>query len=308
MNPFDRRRQTPRAAHANNAYGDIWNCVPALRLRQVLFAGALAALASLATPLPAAAATETPPTLKLRAAPESVASGGSSTLTWTSTDATSCAAAGGWSGALATSGSKSTGALTAARSYTVTCKGAGGSTSETLTIYLSSEVPKITFSASPTNVEKGGYSTLTWSATNAEFCHGYGPWDSTEPVKGSSSTNGLTATSTFTLGCFNASGAKSSAKVTIAVSSGSGTTGSATLSWTAPTTNTNGTPVTPLKGYTIYYGTSESAMSKSLVVGGAASTSCEISGLTAGVWYFAIAADAQDGAQSATSEIGSLAI
>jgi hypothetical protein len=49
-------------------------------------------------------------------------------------------------------------------------------------------------------------------------------------------------------------------------------------------------------------------MSHSLVVSGGSSTSAEISGLTAGLWYFAVAADAQDGAQSAKSSIGSLEI
>ena len=309
MKMFDHWRRVLCAANTSNADGDDSERTPTPRLRQVLLAAALAALASTGTPLPVAAATSAP-TVKLSANPESVSSGGSSTLTWSSTDATSCAASGGWSGTLATSGSKSTAAQTAAKSYTLTCTGAGGSTSDTLTIYLTDELPKITFTANPTSVQSGGYSTLTWSATNAEFCHGYGPWDSVEPVQGSSTTNGLTATSTFTLGCFSASGAKSSAKVTIAVSGGSSAaTGTATLSWMAPTANTNGaTPVTPLKGYTVYYGTSEGSMAQSLVVSGAATTSCEISGLAAGVWYFAIAADAQNGTQSATSNIGSLTI
>jgi hypothetical protein len=69
--------------------------------------------------------------------------------------------------------------------------------------------------------------------------------------------------------------------------------------------NTNGTAVTPLSGYTIHYGTSESAMTKTLVVNGASSTSAEITGLTAGIWYFAITADAKNGTQSVRSNIGS---
>jgi hypothetical protein len=86
------------------------------------------------------------------------------------------------------------------------------------------------------------------------------------------------------------------------------TTGTATLTWVAPTTNTNGTAVTPLTGYTIYYGTSEGSMSQSVVVSGAGTTSYEISGLTSGTWYFAVAADAADGTQSAMSDIGSKTI
>jgi hypothetical protein len=307
MRLFDNWHRVRLAANASNADGDERDQFPMPGWPKVMAFVAFTGLASGALSQPAAAATV--PTVKLSASPDSLSSGGSSTLTWSATGATSCAASGGWSGTLATSGSKSTGELTAARTYTVTCKGAGGSTSETKTIYLSSEVPDITFTASPTTVKKGGYTTLTWSATNSEGCHAYGPWSGSEPSKGSSTTNGLTATATFILGCFNASGASSSAKVTVTVSGASGTAdGTATLSWTAPTTNTNGTPVTPLKGYTIYYGTSEGSMSHSLVVSGASSTSAEISGLTAGLWYFAIAADAQDGTQSAKSSIGSLEI
>jgi hypothetical protein len=82
-------------------------------------------------------------------------------------------------------------------------------------------------------------------------------------------------------------------------------TGSAALSWATPTTDTNGSPVTTLIGYTIYYGTSESALTQSVTVSGASTTSYTINGLTSGTWYFAVAADASDGTQSAMSNIGS---
>ena len=75
--------------------------------------------------------------------------------------------------------------------------------------------------------------------------------------------------------------------------------------WSAPTENTNGTAVTPLTGYTIYYGTTAGALTQSVVVSGASTLTYTISGLTAGTWYFAVAADAADGTQSAMSEIGS---
>jgi hypothetical protein len=37
-------------------------------------------------------------------------------------------------------------------------------------------LPVVTFKAEPTTVSKGGYATLTWSSTNADKCHAYGPW------------------------------------------------------------------------------------------------------------------------------------
>ncbi len=278
---------------------------PMLNPRRILIVGTLTALAITATSLSAAAASS-PPTVTLSASPASVSTGASTKLTWSSANATSCAASGGWSGTLATSGSKSTGELTAATAYTITCKGAGGTASRTQTVYLSDEVPQITFTASP-KVQEDGHAVLTWKASNAYACHGYGPWDGSEPVEGSSTTNGLTATTTFLLTCFNSSGAKASAKATVTVVDAAGSE-TATLSWNAPTSNVNGTPVTPLKGYTIYYGTSEGAMTQSLVVSGAAATSAEITGLGSGTWYFAVAADATDGTQSAKSDIGSIAL
>jgi hypothetical protein len=66
------------------------------------------------------------PTATLTANPSAVASGGGSTLTWSSSNATACAASGGWTGALAANGSRGTGAVTATTTYSLTCSGAGG--------------------------------------------------------------------------------------------------------------------------------------------------------------------------------------
>ncbi len=69
------------------------------------------------------------PTVALSANPTTVNSGSSSTLTWSSTNATSCTASGGWSGAKATSGTASTGALSTSTTYTLACTGANGTAS-----------------------------------------------------------------------------------------------------------------------------------------------------------------------------------
>ena len=74
------------------------------------------------------------PTVTLTSSASSVASGKSATLTWSSTDATSCTASGGWNGTLATSGSQSTGALTESSSFTLTCTGGGGTGTATVQV------------------------------------------------------------------------------------------------------------------------------------------------------------------------------
>ena len=74
------------------------------------------------------------PTLTLSAA--SIVAGGSSTLTWSSANATSCAASGGWSGTQATSGSVTEMPATSG-AYSLTCSNAAGTslaTSVTLTV------------------------------------------------------------------------------------------------------------------------------------------------------------------------------
>ncbi len=76
------------------------------------------------------------PTVTLAADPTSIASGASSTLTWSSTNATSCTASGGWTGAEAISGTQSV-SPTLTTSYTLTCTGAGGSASATATVAIS---------------------------------------------------------------------------------------------------------------------------------------------------------------------------
>ena len=58
------------------------------------------------------------------------------TLSWTSTNADSCTASGGWSGSKSTSGSESTGNLTSSKTYTITCTGAGGSASDSVKVNI----------------------------------------------------------------------------------------------------------------------------------------------------------------------------
>jgi len=74
------------------------------------------------------------PTVSLSASPSTLSAGQSSTLTWNSTNATSCAGSGAWSGNKATSGSASTGALNQTSTYTLTCTNTSGSSSASATV------------------------------------------------------------------------------------------------------------------------------------------------------------------------------
>ena len=158
-----------------------------------------------------------PPTVALSALPGNVQSGGNATLSWSSSNATSCAASGAWGGARPLSGSAGTGALTnSTNTYTLTCSGPGGSTSQSRTVTVSAAPPQptLTLNAAPSNVSNGGSATLTWSSTDADSCSASGAWSGGRPTSGSAGTGALTAASnTFTLTCSGAGGSASRSQV-----------------------------------------------------------------------------------------------
>ena len=61
----------------------------------------------------------------------------------------------------------------------------------------------------------------------------------------------------------------------------------ARLSWDAPEQNADGSPLTDLAGYRVYWGTSPGSYSESVPVSGAATTTYTVDDLDAGTWYFA---------------------
>lgn len=81
-------------------------------------------------------------------------------------------------------------------------------------------------------------------------------------------------------------------------------TGSATLSWTAPTTNSNGTALTDLAGYHVHYGTNAGSLTKVIDISSTGTSSYTVTGLTTGTWYFAISAYTNTGLESGLSNIG----
>jgi len=77
--------------------------------------------------------------------------------------------------------------------------------------------------------------------------------------------------------------------------------GSATLSWQPPTTNTNGSALTNLAGYKVYWGTSPGNYSGSTTVMNPGLTSYVVGGLTPNTYYFAVTALNGSGTESTFS-------
>ena len=84
--------------------------------------------------------------------------------------------------------------------------------------------------------------------------------------------------------------------------------GMATLSWQAPTTNTDGAALTDLAGYRIYYGTDAGELSETVQLAGVGLQTYVIDDLGLGTWYFAIKAVTSTGVESALSDVVSKTI
>jgi hypothetical protein len=102
-------------------------------------------------------------------------------------------------------------------------------------------------------------------------------------------------------------GSPASATVTVA-NLPADTDDTVTLSWTAPTQNTNGTALTNLAGYDIHYGTSPTAMTQEISIKGVGNQTYVISDLTEGTWYFEILSVNSSGVESNPSGIVSTTI
>lgn len=113
--------------------------------------------------------TETPPTAPtatFSTNPTTIVQGGSSTLSWSTTNATEVTLDGI---SVATSGTKSV-SPTSTTTYTLNAKGSGGEVTRVATVTVTPPlvVPTISsFTASPTSIESGGSSKLSWDITGA---------------------------------------------------------------------------------------------------------------------------------------------
>ena len=166
-----------------------------------------------------------PPTLDLTANPTTVNRNGSTTLTWTSTNAESCVASGGWNGGKTTNNSEVISNLVESTNFILTCTGPAGEVSDnvnvTVVIPPPAKLATVNLSATPTNVDYGSSTSLSWTVTNAISCVGSGGnigWAGNKSIAGGSQFSApLSADTTFTLTCTNADNVSVSDSINITV-------------------------------------------------------------------------------------------
>ena len=82
---------------------------------------------------------------------------------------------------------------------------------------------------------------------------------------------------------------------------------SATLRWQPPTQRVDGTPLTSVGMYTLYYGRNSSNLERAVHLGGSV-TEYRVDSLERGTWYFAVSASDSNGVESQLSAMVSKTI
>ena len=136
------------------------------------------------------------------------------------------------------------------------------------------------FIADITQADGEAKPTLSWDTTPlAADCVASGDWSGAKGAAGSEVLPTITASATYSLAC-------------------TWPMGSATLSWTAPTQNTDGTPLTDLAAYKFYYGTAPGDYSDMVRVDNPGITTYIIDNLLPATYYFVATAINDAGIES----------
>jgi hypothetical protein len=148
----------------------------------------------------------------------------------------------------------------------------------------------VTLRANATSATGSMVPVLTWSTSpTATSCTASGGWSGTKAASGTQTLASISASTNYTLTCNWGSG-------------------SATVAWTAPTKNTDGTTLTNLAAFRVYYGTNTSSLTRVKEVNDISSSSTTVSSLSPATWYFKVRAVNANQVESADSNVSSKVI
>lgn len=148
----------------------------------------------------------------------------------------------------------------------------------------------VNLSVTPTSGSTSVTPRLTWSTSpTATSCTASGGWSGTKATSGTQTLSAIRANTNYTLTC-------------------TWGTGTATVRWNPPTTNTDGSALTNLASYRVVYGTSSSSLTRSAAVVDPTARSTTIASLTPATWYFAVKTVNAAGVESTNSNVASKAV
>lgn len=152
--------------------------------------------------------------------------------------------------------------------------------------------PSVTLNVDTPNSGSGA-AELAWESTNVDTCTASGAWEGSRPAVGNDSIElDEAGDHTFLLTCEGGAGS-AVAMVTVNLE---GTE----VSWVAPAENTDGTNLTDLAGYNLYYGVASGNYTEVVPVNDASLTSFELP-IAPGEYYMAMTAYDFDGNESELS-------
>ena len=178
------------------------------------------------------------------------------------------------------------------------CGSESGSSSSDAASTVSDAIPSLV-TPNVGVIDRASEGDVPSAAGNADATVAANTTQSTAPA--SSSTVVAPTTAPVTGGSTSGSGGSSTG--------GSGSpTGVATLDWMPPTENSDGSVLTNLAGYTVYYGTSASNLTQSVKITNPGLSAYTLSDLSSGTWYFAVTSYSSTGVESTRSGVVSSSI
>lgn len=145
-----------------------------------------------------------PPSSSLSSSATEVRSGGTTTLQWSSSNATACTASGSsdWTGSITTSGSKSV-PVTQTTTFSISCSGSTAPASSSSVSVTAWSAPTATLTPSDAEILTNSTVELSWASQNTKSCKGTAGIAESIALTGKQVSTPLTQTTTFSIECQN---------------------------------------------------------------------------------------------------------
>jgi hypothetical protein len=150
---------------------------------------------------------------------------------------------------------------------------------------------QVTLSVSPTSADVRATPVLTWSAPTGSVCTASEGWTGSKASSGTQTLLAINETTKFVLSCVTAAGTEKP--------------GTAIVSWTAPTTNSDGTAYLNPGGYRMVWGKSTTSLDQTTYLQDPAVRTWTSPALPYGTWYFGVITFNAAGIESNVSNIAS---